>query len=757
MTRLSKIIPLIHYSELTKPDWRIQIFEQFILISLWVIEQRKQMEGTTPQEIRSFLKKELDASISRTEIQEILKLLESKGKVRKHKRGYSLAEDIKDAFVKQQHRMENLENELRSHFKKLVIKYTKNIEDCLYLSRDVNSLWRSFMDDFFTPLVRDFGAYVYNFLTYPRDNLPSWQPYLDQWLSKCCSSFRCESVIRKVLLDFLESEGQTSRIFFMRYIRAYFLLTAIGLPKNIVRIVTNSSRQGVQFTIFADTNFLFSILGLHDNPSNEAALDLIDLIREASKYIKIDLAVSHITLDEAKRSLSGVIEELGRYNRYSPNIASALLKLNQISGLRKRFFEHIVQNQVELSAEEFFHPYQYLDQILQEKGIIIYHNNSFVYPLEYYKESPSILEDIDNQLDYEQQRYKGRAKTRRQLEHDIILWHMVQDLRSKHISDIQNLTVLQMRYWIATIDYRFISFDRYRIKYKGDLFPVSMHPVQLIQILRFFVPLSDAFDKVLVKMISLPLRHESFDSKEEQIAVKIAKLIALYNRKEDLSEESIIRILANQSIRSKIDNIKIEEDLPNLIDSVLVEEIAQIEAEKESLYESLEKEKRKRRIMQDVLSQLQRKEEALKNRLHMEQTKRVQVERTLRKIEYMTKKKEVKKHVLKRLYMPLFLVVSAGMLISWYLCASFRKGAFIDISKILIKYRLPIIPLSIFCVLIISMIMYAAQSILVRWYDQISRYRRYIKNTKVYRTVKYFDIRKILFSIIKRIFNKHLQ
>ena len=56
---------------------------------------------------------------------------------------------------------------------------------------------------------------------------------------------------------------------------------------------------------FRHTSFLFSILALHDNPSDEPATALLDLIEEIAPFVNVEMLVAPITVDEARTVLRG--------------------------------------------------------------------------------------------------------------------------------------------------------------------------------------------------------------------------------------------------------------------------------------------------------------------------------------------------------------------------------------------------------------------------------------------------------------------
>src|SRR5690606_6537131 len=98
--------------------------------------------------------------------------------------------------------------------------------------------------------------------------------------------------------------NKTFRNFILRKINAYFCLEAGNLNTESLDRLTSLTKKNINFTLYLDTNFLFSILGLHENPSNEAAISLKKLIDNIQNKINVKLYVLPPTIKEASKVLS---------------------------------------------------------------------------------------------------------------------------------------------------------------------------------------------------------------------------------------------------------------------------------------------------------------------------------------------------------------------------------------------------------------------------------------------------------------------
>ena len=241
------------------------------------------------------------------------------------------------------------------------------------------------------------GARAYEFFVGVKE-LAAWVSYFDQFLRQFPVASR--EKVRQAMLDFFASEDPDVKRFLLSYLDAYFLLAASGLPSPALSQVVEASKGQVQFTVFVDTNFVYSILGLHENPSNEAANDLMELVQAVSDSARIFGLLS-------RRVLWRRLEQSIRFHKgklgnivYPPNIAVAAYAV-EISGVYRTFFERIKASEHGISAEDYFGPYERnLARILEDKGVTLYPEEGF----HKYEQTLEVIEDIEAQVKYEREK-----------------------------------------------------------------------------------------------------------------------------------------------------------------------------------------------------------------------------------------------------------------------------------------------------------------------------------------------------------------
>ena len=135
--------------------------------------------------------------------------------------------------------------------------------------------WKLFNDQLLIPLVRDMGARTYELVSGTATGIEKAIPF-KTFLEKFQPEARM--VLQNAVLAFIDPQNSATRSYILRYLNNYFFLEASNLPEETISALSALETDKPSFTIFVDTNFLFSILGLHDNPSNSAALSLQELL-----------------------------------------------------------------------------------------------------------------------------------------------------------------------------------------------------------------------------------------------------------------------------------------------------------------------------------------------------------------------------------------------------------------------------------------------------------------------------------------------
>ncbi len=403
-----------------------------------------------------------------------------------------------------------------------------------------------------------------------------------------------------MIIEFLNPQNPLVRGLILRKLNAYFFLEAIKLPTTAIDKINLASKKQVTFKVFVDTNFLFSFLGLHENPSNEAAKTLLDTIARIANKVKIKLYITPLTIDETKKV---IINEERKLTNLRPTQILSNVAVNHISnGFAKKYFEECIKSNQSIKASDYFEPYlNNLIKVLREKGVEIYNDNKF----EKYTMDQRVIDDIIDQQKLEETQFKNKPhlqKSYEKLEHDFVLWHFVNDLRPSYVESADEAGA-----FITTVDFRFINFDNIKRKKKRLKIPICIHPTNLIQILQLWIPRDEKFDIAVLSNLRFPFLFTEFDADTELTTIRIIEQLSRYENINDLKEDTVTSILFNQALRQKIqtnddklkDNILVKDAI---IDEVKVHKIL-VEDKTKQLVKLDEKVKEKDKIVSNLTSE----------------------------------------------------------------------------------------------------------------------------------------------------------
>ncbi|NWF91434.1 MAG: hypothetical protein HXY46_00835 [Syntrophaceae bacterium] len=547
----AELVSLIHYIELNKTGWWDRAIQQLIIATIWLSGKT-----LTAQEISEELHNTFFVSFETTKVQsEIEALLQSGILIPLSKGQYKISEQSLREFEKELTEFEEIEREAKK-------KFAESLKNCCP-TLECEGAWRNVNEQLVLPMVQALGARTYELISgdvTELEKVPTFQSFLEQY------QLEIRPLLRNAIISFLDPRNPTIRSYILRYLNAYFFLEASNLREDSLKALTKRAGQAVSFEIFVDTNFIFSILGLHENPSNEVALFLLDLIKQLSNKISVKLFVFSPTIDEAIRVLKfyrGYLKDL----RLTPNLADVAVK-SEISGIARKFAQESRNMGQPMNAEDYFAPYiTDLIMILRSKGVEFYDER-----VDHYKTKQEVIDDIMSQWEYEQrlQRERGatfRAKGYDQIEHDVVLWHFVNDKRSVRVE-----SPLDAQNWVVTVDFRFLGFDAFKKRVLLSRIPVCVHPTALIQMLNFWVPRTVQFEEALVGSLQWPFLFQEFDPKAEKLTIRILGTLSRFENVEELTKETITNILINEALRNKLTGVSDIEKEVELVREALVEE-----------------------------------------------------------------------------------------------------------------------------------------------------------------------------------------
>ena len=218
------------------------------------------------------------------------------------------------------------------------------LHECLEacgVQEDPDEAWLRFEEDFLTPLVTELGARTYELLI-PDTQSASGQATLPQIIGRVNETYSDD--FRRAIVDLLDPSDSDVRAYVLRALNAHFFAEASSISSDVLGALGASRARNTELKILLDTNFVFSILRLHDNPLNEVAEALDDLISRVRESLGIKLHVLPITVDEARAVLQWHMNQLSGV-RPPPNVARAVAGRRNLAGLpRDTFWPQHKQN-----------------------------------------------------------------------------------------------------------------------------------------------------------------------------------------------------------------------------------------------------------------------------------------------------------------------------------------------------------------------------------------------------------------------------
>ncbi|MBA2311492.1 MAG: hypothetical protein H0V97_01685 [Actinobacteria bacterium] len=462
-------------------------------------------------------------------------------------------------------------------------------ECCAELVGDTT--WQRFNEVLLIPMIRELGARTYDFINGQGFNFDA-SNHLDRFLAEYSSDVRTSA--QAAIARFLDPKNEVARAYVLRQLSAFFLTSAANLDDEKLKELSVAVEKNAEFHVFTDTNFLFSLFTLHNNPSNEAARRLSELTEELEGLIDFRLFALPISLAETKNAVAGTVDSL-RGLVLNQNYLDALVTERNLSSLALTFVDQAGRPGGIRDAEEYFRPYQdSLVDVLREQHVDLFNQNT-----DEYNTRDDVVEDINTQLEWEQKKFRERAKTYEKLKHDLVLWHFVKDKRVAFVE-----SPLAAKYWIVTVDYRLLGFDSYKERRRQQL-PVCLHPTVLVQMLQFWVPRTVQLEEALLSSIRLPFLFQEFDPATERVTIKILKALSRIEGSSSLSGDTIRRMMIDDELRRRM---RSEEDVEKQIQFVrdeFVEQEARLRRENEDLKRRLEETSGRRSDSEEATAKLQ--------------------------------------------------------------------------------------------------------------------------------------------------------
>ena len=536
-TNASDLTRLVQHVELNESGWWEQAVERLLLACAYTLGPSSYDDlvamvvescGIQPRSAR------VDSAIQR--------LVES-GDLIEGDRTLRVSEETHENFQLQESQTLDSEERVRTRF--------GNMARERGLSDRADELWGVLEIEVVLPVVRHMGARMYGLLTANRsDGNSDLESQMRDFLA------RHSDQIRAFLVDFIDPRDSDVRRFVLHRLNAQYALDAAALPDDALDRLSLLDHRAERVDVFLDTNFLFSVLGLHENPGDDVANELLRLVRDLEGRVDLRLYVLPETVNETRKVLQDVMFRLKDFRGQS-NLAEAARRTTSF-GLASRYLEAASAAAHALTAEQFFGPYESdLVTVLRNKGVELYNAD-----LSHLHTDQNVIDDIHDESELQEKLRSRGPKSYEANLHDMVLWHFTRSRRSPAVD-----SPLETTAWVATLDNGFINFDRQK-RTSGSGPPVCLEPSSLIQLFQFWIPSSTNLDEALVGSVRQPLLFLTFDKQSEQVTLRILSEISRFEGIGDLDADTASAILTSTALRNRL--IASENDRSN--DQELVQE-----------------------------------------------------------------------------------------------------------------------------------------------------------------------------------------
>jgi hypothetical protein len=379
---------------------------------------------------------------------------------------------------------------------------------------DIKLLWQHFLN------------YLYNcFFEYGQEALKTLHPHITFDNDKDFESIAITSINqlkseRSELIDIFEKvieffpnyASEEDLEFLVQLAQKTSSFSSLGINPSLIS--DGLENDLIDWTLYLDTNVLYSLLDLHSHPETEACKALITLIQDNSEIIKIKLRYSEFTYKELKNKRQDFDLLDAKMSR--PAIV-ALLKSGKIDGFAEQFYKTLLEKPNTLHPSEVVE----LSQVeLKENNIKIgrnakriekigedYINSQISDYFKYIETRNSFKEEFSKKNG---SKYYPISKSEAQVRHDIILREVLRD--SRKIKEGDKLTMNNIKFFGLTLDSMLISFDRSKTKdyHDEDTYPIFFKPSFLLDKLTRVLPVQTKnYKKAFVKAITTKGFHQN--------------------------------------------------------------------------------------------------------------------------------------------------------------------------------------------------------------------------------------------------------
>lgn len=480
-------------------------------------------------EILDFIKDIFNIEPFETEVSDAIQTAIESGDIISSQGKFSLCDDKYIEIQKKDSLAKSVESERIARFQVLVNKYPSIKEE------EVPYLWKIF-NEYIYECFYHYGENAVNYFrplntSLGEENLAeenSFKNTLNRILSK-----RLKDIFKIIVITFSKEITHKDIEYLESLSKKTIAFHSLGLPKELHTEITDLGI--IDWTIFVDTNFLFSILKLHKHPENNACEALLSLVEKAG--LKINFKFTPFTLAELKHKKIDFENTIPKLT-LSKSHVNALLKSDKLDSFSEAYYESLLND-----SESTLHPSEVIEvaerTLTKIKDIALYNSKFERLTDDYLKNEVQEYEiyiSIINQARREKNIERDIFKPYKQIYHDVFLREAILYLQSLK-SDKSPESISEVNYIGITLDKLLIKYDRYKLSKSGSpfLIPNFYTPSFLLSKLYRLLPVqTDDYKRAFITAIA------TFSFSESLEKSKSVQRFVNYFRSQGLDDEKLL-------------------------------------------------------------------------------------------------------------------------------------------------------------------------------------------------------------------------
>jgi len=585
--KMKNVDKILYTLELSASDTREDTIKSIIRTTL--LESSEPINQPTLKENIDII---FDIELYDIEFNEILKNLIDNGEILYKHEAYSLSEIEKDKLNSIDSKLKSDEVLRFNNFRDFIDRASTNKID----EKEIKLLWTTLKDYLYVSFYH-YGIKAMEFLHPKYVNTEHTTVNQSEGINEAIKKLAKQELIDifKQAVDSFPDYATTEDLDFINDIgQKTIAFASLGLSPDQAK--EDLSAELIDWIIYLDTNFLFSILNLHANVENEACKELLKLVALNKEIIKIKFRYSELTLRELRHKKN---DFLNLDESLTDSAINAILKSDDLDEFARKYYWELLENR-----STTIHPTRIIDLAeitLPKKGVEISRNQ---------KQIEAYGEDYINIRILEYQRFITEINSSReefsrknnshlrpyfrsdtQMYHDITLREVILSSRKVFKGD-EIQTFNEVKYFGLTLDELLIKFDNFKTRSSTfTIYPTFFKPSFLLNRLVKLLPIKTPdYKKAFLKAVSSRGFHKESQKSNEIIQV------ASYLKQSGIDNESVIFNLISEKLfmerfhqESTKPNFKSEQFLEAEINKILAEKEKEISDSKILLKKEEEK------------------------------------------------------------------------------------------------------------------------------------------------------------------------